>query len=131
MFHVCDTMERYMETFVVQLSHALLVGMGEAVSFPWWWYTRGVRRVLGWATRALRGWEHAVGLRLWMRALLVPMYGQTDLQGRLVSFAMRLAVLVGRVVQVVLGTIVVLIAVLGYLALPVLAGAGLIWSLLR
>lgn len=104
---------------VIAQSGAAIAGQAfDAITFPWWWYTRGLRRVLGWAVRTLRGWERTVGLRVWLKNLFTPMFGQTDWQGRMISFLMRLAVLVGRLFQVLFGSIAVLVATLIYLALP-------------
>ncbi len=107
-----------MDSAFVRVGHALLLAVLDAITFPWWWYTRGLRRVLGWVGRTLRGWERAVGLRLWLKNLFVPMFGQTDWQGRIISFFMRLAVLFGRTLQVVFGSIAVLVILAIYLVLP-------------
>lgn len=112
-----------MDTVLAQVSWAMLHALGDLVTFPWWWYTHGLVRVVRWAQRTIRGWERVVGLRLWARSLFVPMFGQTDWQGRLVSFGMRLAVLVGRILQVLVGAVVVLGAVLLYVLLPLIAVA--------
>lgn len=106
------------DSLITQISRAFLCALADALTFPWWWYTRGLRRVLRWAGRTLRGWERAVGLRLWLKSLFVPMFGQTDWQGRIVSFSMRFAVLFGRMCQVAFGGIVMLLSILAYLALP-------------
>ena len=107
-----------MDGVLVQIGRAMIVVILAAITFPWWWYTRGLRRVAGWATRTLKGWERTVGLRMWFKNLFTPMFGQTDWQGRMISFLMRLVVLVGRLFQVLFGSIAVLIATLIYLALP-------------
>lgn len=121
----------YMDSVLVQLGTAMLRALWEVVTFPVWWYTRGLARVGRWASRTVRGWEQVVGLRLWFKALFVPMYGQHDLQGRLVSFIMRLVVLVGRLVQVVAGVVVVVVVLIAYLALPVAAVVQVVILLLR
>jgi len=66
-----------------------------------------------------------VGLRVWLKNLFAPMFGQTDWQGRLISFFMRLAVLGGRLLQVFFGSVAVLAATLIYLVLPPLV----IWQI--
>jgi hypothetical protein len=107
-----------MDSVFAQVGHALLLAVLDAITFPWWWYTRGLKRVLGWGGRTLKGWERAVGLRLWLKNLFVPMFGQTDWQGRIISFFMRLAVLFGRTLQVVFGSLAVLLILAIYLMLP-------------
>lgn len=120
-----------MDAVLVQLGTAILRALWELVLFPVWWYTRGLSRVARWASQTLRGWEHAVGLRLWLKALFVPMYGQNDLQGRLISFFMRFVVLIARMVQVAVGAVLVIVVLLVYLALPVAAVAQVVISLSR
>ena len=85
-----------MDTILAQVGYGCILTGRDILMFPWWWYTRGVRGVLRWAGRTLRGWEQVVGLRFWARNLFVPMFGQTDVQGRLISVAMRVVVLIGR-----------------------------------
>ncbi|MDO8599383.1 MAG: hypothetical protein Q7S02_04700 [bacterium] len=107
-----------MDSIFTQVGRAIGIALVEVLTFPWWWYTRGLRRIGRWMSRTLRGWERAVGLRLWAKNLFVPMFGQTDWQGRIISFFMRLMVLVGRLLQVLFGSIAVLVIVAVYLVLP-------------
>ncbi|MDO8425306.1 MAG: hypothetical protein Q7T01_02215 [bacterium] len=111
-------MTRHMDSVLVQFGRALLVAWWEMVTIPAWWYTRGLMLVLRWFWRSVRRWEQSVGLGLWARNLLVPMYGQTDWQGRLISFFMRLAVLAVRMVQVIVGTLFMVLAVFCYIVFP-------------
>ena len=53
-----------MDSVLTQVGRAFLVVLFEAVTFPWWWYSAGLRRVGAWAGRTLKGWERAVGVRL-------------------------------------------------------------------
>lgn len=69
---------------------------GSLVRFSYWWYTEGLSKTARWIgdTLAFRWRASAIGL--WMTNLFVPMYGQYDFTGRLVSFFMRLVVLFWR-----------------------------------
>lgn len=106
------------DALATQLGRAVAVGAWDLLMTPWWWYSRGLVRVVSWGGASLRGWEHVVGLGLWARSLFVPMFGQTDWQGRIISFVMRVVVLVGRILQVLLGAILVIAVILAYLVLP-------------
>lgn len=106
------------EALITQLSQSVALALADVLTFPWWWYVSGFPAVLRWAGQTLRGWEHTVGFALWAKHLFVPMFGQTDWQSRMISVALRLAVLLGRMVQVVLGALAVALAVIAYLALP-------------
>ena len=108
----------HMDTVLAQVGYGCILTGRDILMFPWWWYTRGVRGVLRWAGRTLRGWEHMVGLRFWVRHLFVPMFGQADWQGRLISVIMRMVVLMGRLLQVCLGALAVMTMVIAYTVLP-------------
>lgn len=83
--------------------------LGDAIRFPVWWYTTGLALCLGWVGERLQvGW-HLFGVGVWAKNVLTPMFGQRDVQGRIISFAFR-------IVQIVARTI-------GLLAYAVLLGA--------
>ena len=71
-------------------SRALVAQSFEIIATPLWWYSFGIV----WLLRTLKNsavdtWEYlAVGL--WLRNLFVPMYGQNDFVGRLISFIIRI-----------------------------------------
>lgn len=66
------------------------------VRFPIWWYSTGFRRVASSAVNALRYRSEEFAFGLWMKNLFVPMYGQVDLTGKIISVFMRIVVLIGR-----------------------------------
>ncbi len=70
--------------------------IADFVFFPVWWYTAGFVRALrtanGWLTQTRR--MMAVGL--WTKNLFVPMFAQYDVWGRVISFLVRVAMIVGR-----------------------------------
>jgi hypothetical protein len=70
--------------------------LGSVGWFPVWWYTQGLGLVLRKIDVALRYRARSYAFSIWVRNLLVPMYGQSDLMGRAVSIFMRIVVLIGR-----------------------------------
>lgn len=66
--------------------------------FPIWWYTFG----LFWFARKLwlSFWNYgkSLAIDIWLKNLFVPMYGQYDLAGRIISFLVRLFQVVFRTV---------------------------------
>lgn len=60
------------------------------VYFPLWWYSRGLKH----AAIAMRNFislgNATLAPGLWLQNIFVPMFGQHDWQGRLVSFFVRL-----------------------------------------
>lgn len=103
----------------VRLLYTLLFDtLKDIVYFPFWWYTSGAKRVLLGCFRWIVDASHQLAPGLWAKNILVPMYGQTDWQGRLMSFFMRLVNVIGRSIGIFLWSIVVLFVFALWLALP-------------
>lgn len=97
----------------------LVDAFGSLLWFPAWWYTTGMLRVITAARRALAYRREAYGFRVWIRHFFVPMYGQNDLTGKLVSIFMRSIVLIGRAIAYVVEALVYVFGVLVWAAAPV------------
>lgn len=59
------------------------------VYFPVWWYTEGLKRALFYCFNMFRAGNDLLAPGLWLQNLFVPMFGQHDWQGRIVSVMMR------------------------------------------
>ena len=59
-----------------------------------------------------------MGVGVWIRNIFVPMYGSDDIAGRIISFFMRVAMIVLRSSAVVLATVFLLVIFLAYLVFP-------------
>ncbi len=92
--------------------------------FPLWWYTRGFVDVLRWAGKSVQARESAIGIRIWIANLFVPMYGQSDWQGRIISFIFRIGILLVRSFLFFLWVFMILALVLTYLSWPIGAFFG-------
>ncbi|MBI4599447.1 hypothetical protein HY732_00825 [Candidatus Uhrbacteria bacterium] len=99
----------------------------DALYTPVWWYTAGLAGTLRSLARAAAQGAQIIGIGIWARSVFKPMYGEYSPQGRIVSFFMRIVVLLFMTVQmgVWLGILLVLLVV--WLALPVL----LVWQIIR
>ena len=81
------------------MAKLLLVDLvGSVVWFPVWWYTKGLNRILHATTNAMRYRAQSYAFGVWIRNFFVPMYGQYDWTGRLISVFMRFVVLIGRLI---------------------------------
>ena len=102
----------------------------DIVFFPFWWFTKGV---LG-TTKSLAKWlqarEKALGLSVWIKNLLRPMYGQTDWQGKLISFFVRLIEIIFRSAIMVFWVMVALIMFAFWIALPIFVVYQIIFQLM-
>jgi hypothetical protein len=95
--------------------------LGSIAYFPVWWYSKGLSRVVGAAIHALRYRKDAYALSVWIRNFFVPMYGQVDWAGRLISVFMRFVVILGRSIALAVEALIYLIGVFAWLATPPLA----------
>ena len=103
--------------------------LGSVLRFPMWWYGEGIVHLSGWIARQLAFRWKSYGFVIWMKNLFVPMYGQYDLAGRLVSFVMRIAVLIGRAIGLFVEAVGYLVVLLAYVAAPVVATLLFIFNL--
>lgn len=97
--------------------------MGEIVFdvfyFPVWWYSRGTLITLNKLFYFLRNQERSWGLFVWIKNIFRPMYGQTDLQGRLISVFIRLVQIIFRGAIMLVITLITFIMFLVWLIAPV------------
>ncbi len=93
--------------------------VGGVLSFPVWWYTRGLKLAARFCFGSIKNQWLGLGLSVWLKNLFVPMYGETAISGRIISFFMRIAVLIGKGVLFIIWSIVmVLLFVVYLLVLP-------------
>jgi len=95
--------------------------LGSVIYFPIWWYTEGFFDVIRWVRRSLGYRWRAYSFAVWMKNFFVPMYGQYDIAGRVVSVFMRLVVLIGRGVAFVLEALAYFFLTAFWLLLPAMA----------
>jgi hypothetical protein len=68
----------------------------EILFLPIWWYTLGLARMVAWCAHSVKDAAQTTGLTIWAKNLFVPMYGETSLSGKLISFFIRLVMVIGR-----------------------------------
>jgi hypothetical protein len=103
--------------------------IGSVAWFPVWWYTKGFQRMVNAASRALQYRASSYAFRIWIRNFFVPMYGQHDWAGRLVSIFMRFIVLVGRSIAYVVEAAVYGVGLFVWIAAPVAFAILMFWNL--
>ncbi|MBU1349143.1 hypothetical protein KJ781_03695 [Patescibacteria group bacterium] len=102
---------------------------GSVAWFPVWWYTKGLERVFVWVRRSLQYRAASYAFRIWIKNMLVPMYGQYDWTGRLVSVFMRIIVLIGRSVAFVAEALVYGIGIIAWIAAPIIFALLAAWNI--
>lgn len=73
----------------------------DIVRYPYWWYTKGLLQAITYSIELVQSANNRLAPRLWLKYIFVPMFGQYDWQGRLISFFMRLVNLIGRSIAIV------------------------------
>ncbi len=100
-------------------------GIVDLFYFPLWWYSGGIlywgKKCLGLLTLG----NQALSPGLWFKNLFVPMYGQRDWQGRLISFGMRLVQGVVRGIVLAIWAALCMGIFLVWLALPIICLLGI------
>ncbi|MBU2542536.1 hypothetical protein KJ785_03180 [Patescibacteria group bacterium] len=105
--------------FILVLQRMLLEFILDLLYFPLWWYSGGMKRMGLFCYRLLQDGNAQFVPFLWLKNIFVPMYGQRDIQGFLMSVFIRFWNVIIRSIFLLLWTIFVLIIFLVYLALPI------------
>lgn len=105
---------------ILILQRLLLEAVLDIIYFPIWWYTKGAVHALRWCFNLLKRGNENLAPGLWFVNLFVPMYGQFDIQGRIVSFLMRSVQIFARTIALVVWLSLCLVLFFCWLALPAL-----------
>jgi hypothetical protein len=100
----------------------------DLVYFPLWWYTKGAKRAFLYCAHLFQFVNSYLAPGLWLANIFVPMYAQYDIQGRLVSFIVRLGNVIIRAIGLLIWLLIVLVIFLAWLLFPVFVGLMLINS---
>lgn len=101
----------------------------DLVYFPVWWYTSGLRYAGGRCFEWLKAGNRALAPVLWLQNLFVPMFGQTDWQGKIISFFMRFVQILARSTALLAWAGTSVLFWLIWILLPIIAFYGLTRSL--
>lgn len=116
-----------MQSIVGQTAKFIFLDLlGDMFYFPFWWYTRGLWRGALATMRRIGTHEANLGVILWTRNIFVPMFGQKDVVGRLISLVMRFAQIVGRGVALLLLTFYEMILFFLWIIAPIFV----VWQIL-
>lgn len=100
-------------------------GLSEMLRLPLWWYTTGLTQTLGRLARSVKSSARYFGVDVWAKYLFVPMYGDTSLAGRAISFPVRLVVLLGKSLAVAAWLVIAFALAAIYLVILPIAIIGL------
>lgn len=106
---------------IVVLQRVMLALVVDAVTGPLWWYTGGLAFIVTWWKNSIASSWQSVGVGVWFKNLFVPMFGQYDLQGRFISFFVRLFQIIVRSIGFLIWAIGLSLVVVLWVAAPVIA----------
>ncbi len=107
---------------ILVLQRLLLEFALDFLYFPLWWYTDGTRRAFLFVVDMIKNGNDQLAPGLWLKNIFVPMFGQIDWQGRLMSIFIRLINVLGRTLALTIWCIVAALLFIFWLALPVSVG---------
>lgn len=87
--------------------------------FPVWWYTAGFMRLAKRLAYAVEDMNTSLAPGLWLKFMFVPMFGQRDFQGRIMSLFMRIVNIIGRGVALAVYVAAVLCLLTIWVVFPV------------
>lgn len=85
---------------------------------PIWWYTRGLGKQVRGVGGSLAVRHRDLAIDVWLKNILVPMYGQHDFTGRLISFFMRLAQIIGRIIALIVWAFLLVVWLMIWVLIP-------------
>ena len=97
--------------------------------FPLWWYSLGLIQTGKGLLNFLADREKAMALLVWIKNLHRPMYGQYDWQGFLISFFMRLVVIIFKSLIMLFWLFLCFVVLVAWLAMPFYIGYQIIFQL--
>jgi hypothetical protein len=119
----------FKHNFLTYGSQIILKILGEILYFPIWWYSVGLIEFI------LKGWrfllerEKSLGFRIWLKNIFVPMYGQYDWAGRIISFFIRLIQVIARGILLLFWLAMFIVLVSLWLVGPILLFIALFFQL--
>lgn len=99
----------------------------DALYAPVWWYSVGLVGTLRKLSRAVQEGASIIGIGIWAKSLFKPMYGEYSWQGRIISFFMRVVMLLFMTIQMIVWLGILFILLFIWLILPV----ALFWQITR
>ena len=96
--------------------------------FPFWWYSFGLGKFLLWLKSFLSDKQKSLGLGVWIKNIFVPMYGQRDWQGVLISIFIRIVQIIFRSIAMLIWLIVAIVMLMLWISLPLATVFGIVWQ---
>ncbi len=115
--------------FVQSLRYIFRDVAGDILLYPVWWYTTGLKLAVNRFLESTTSRSRALALGIQFANLFRPMYADYSIQGRLISFVMRILVLVFRLVEMSVFAVGYLLVLFLWVLAPIVVVAGLLHQL--
>lgn len=102
----------------------------DIVFFPFWWYSIGLVKTVKKLAGFVADKEKSLALLVWIKNLFVPMYGQRDIQGFIISFFIRLVQIIFRSIILLFWIAIALILFWIWVLAPILIIYMIVWQLI-
>jgi len=100
---------------------------GGIASLPIWWYTRGLSLMTAWFRNSVRDASETFSLGVWVKNLFMPMYGDNEWSGRVISFGVRFAMIFVRGGAVAAWSLIAFVGLAVYVLVLSAAVLGLLY----
>lgn len=100
-----------------------------AVRFPLWWYSAGLVAFARGVLRSEAEWLERLGLRIQLANLFIPMFGDYSRSGRVISFFMRVVLVVVKGASAVVVSVALAAVFALYVLLPVVVVVQMVFQL--
>lgn len=110
-------------------ARALTYTLLDIVHVPIWWYSKGLKLEINHLVSTIYDLDYLTGFSVWLKNIFVPMYGQRDWRGRLISILVRLFQIIVRGAVLFVTSSVRLLVTIVYLLLPLALIFGLVNSI--
>ncbi|OGY48444.1 MAG: hypothetical protein A3J65_00705 [Candidatus Buchananbacteria bacterium RIFCSPHIGHO2_02_FULL_45_11b] len=94
--------------------------IGDFLYWPVWWYTAGLYKAGIFCLGQIKDQAEVLGVGVWLKNIFTPMYGQYDWEGRLISFFVRLAQSLVRLILLLVWIVMIFLIFLAWIILPLL-----------
>lgn len=118
-----------MKTSNIYSSNLLIDILKEIFLFPFWWYSIGLIKFIISLRNFIVNREKGLALFVWIKNIFVPMYGQRDFQGIIISIFIRTLQIIIRSIIMFFWLIVVIALFWVWLLAPIFIIYQIIWQL--
>ena len=100
------------------IRYVLIDLIGDILYWPAWWYSKGLLKAGLFCLNEIKDQEERMGLRIWTKNIFTPMFAQYDIEGRIISFFMRLIQIIFRSIFLAVWVAFMLILFIVWIILP-------------